>query len=548
MLNGEYWSTFTFNSDDYELGPVIGFGASSTVYSALFTPPNTQSPTSPSASSTPADFYHSGSNPTLQSRHAFPAPGTSRKPHLSITLPAPSSLPTALVSGALEPGTSSHSQGVRPILATFTLPPDYQRIALVTPLISGGSLAGILDWRSRLATTPKTNHTFKFGIGHKRKEEEDGHTGLEEEEIKAITKQVLEGLKYLHERGYIHRDLKAGNLLVDDDGTILLADLGVGGDMNLPPSPVSEKSRRTGVEEIRFEPTMVNRLGPGKAASMTPTEEDWGRRKSFVGTPNWMAPEVILGRRYDGKADIWSLGITILELAYGAVPGSKIKSKDILTRIITEPPPTLDRMGKFSRHMREFVDTCLVKEPDGSVLPSSPRVSLRQWAERSASVEGEYTVGLGIRTGSEKGKTRSSSVAPAYSSRKTTSFDLPRPTSTPSSSRLIDGASSMRRTRELGAMRSEDSTAQDDERVMAPMSPLMEVGKTEAHSTEIPPLNLNENFAGLEIRSDGLEMRSSPDPLPARPDDPESIPPVEIPKETSRKNDHGAAAPEVWLG
>lgn len=54
--------------------------------------------------------------------------------------------------------------------------------------------------------------------------------------------------------------------------------------MNLPPSPVSKKSRRTGVEEIRFEPTMVNRLGPGKAASMMPTEEDWGRRKSFVGT------------------------------------------------------------------------------------------------------------------------------------------------------------------------------------------------------------------------------------------------------------------------
>lgn len=84
-----------------------------------------------------------------------------------------------------------------------------------------------------------------------------------------------------------------------------------------------------------------------------------------------MAPEVILGRRYDGKADIWSLGITILELAYGTVPGSKIKSKDILTRIITEPPPTLDRMGKFSRHMREFVDTCLVKEPDGRRVSKS---------------------------------------------------------------------------------------------------------------------------------------------------------------------------------
>lgn len=56
--------------------------------------------------------------------------------------------------------------------------------------------------------TPKSNHTFKFGIGHKRKDEEDGHTGLEEEEIKAITKQVLEGLKYLHERGYIHVSLQ----------------------------------------------------------------------------------------------------------------------------------------------------------------------------------------------------------------------------------------------------------------------------------------------------------------------------------------------------
>lgn len=169
---------------------------------------------------------------------------------------------------------------------------------------------------------------------------------------------------------------------------------------------------------------------------------------------------------------------------------------------------------------------------------------MRQWAERSASIEGEYTVGLGIRTGSEKGKTRSSSVAPAYSARKTTSFDLPAPTSTPSSSKFIDGASSMRRGRELGAMRLEDSTAQDDERAIAPMSPLMEVGKTEAHPTEIPPLNLNENFAGLEIGGDGLEMRGSPEPLPARPDDPESIPPAEIPKETSTENDDGAAAPE----
>lgn len=208
-------------------------------------------------------------------------------------------------------------------------------------------------------------------------------------------------------------------------------------------------------------------------------------------------------------------------------PSSPIKSS--LHNPLARSPSIISYKGDY------FASHTHSRSSSFSVLPSSPRVSLRQWAERSASVEGEYTVGLGIRTGSEKGKTRSSSVAPTYSARKTTSFDLPRPTST----------SSMRRGRELGAMRSEDSAAQDDERTMAPMSPLMEVGKTEAHPTEIPPLNLNESFAGLEIRSHGLEMHSSSQPLPARPDDPESIPPVEIPKEISTENDNGAAAPEI---
>jgi len=91
------------------------------------------------------------------------------------------------------------------ILATFTLPPDYRRIALVTPLVAGGSLAGILDWRSRLATSPQHHHLPRFGIRKKHDEEAEPPTGsLEEEEIKAVVKQVLEGLAYLHARGFIH--------------------------------------------------------------------------------------------------------------------------------------------------------------------------------------------------------------------------------------------------------------------------------------------------------------------------------------------------------
>lgn len=93
------------------------------------------------------------------------------------------------------------------ILSAFTLPPDHHRIAIVTPLISGGSLAGILDWRSRLASTPKPTHRFpRFGQ-NKRSEENEGIGSkgkLEEEEIKAVIKQVLDGLVYLHERGFLH--------------------------------------------------------------------------------------------------------------------------------------------------------------------------------------------------------------------------------------------------------------------------------------------------------------------------------------------------------
>lgn len=98
------------------------------------------------------------------------------------------------------------------VLATFTLPPDHRRIAIVTPLISGGSLLGILEWRSRLASPSifgrRSSLPFpSFNFPSQRKKEEtlvERSGCLTEEEVKAVVKQVLEGLVYLHNRGYLH--------------------------------------------------------------------------------------------------------------------------------------------------------------------------------------------------------------------------------------------------------------------------------------------------------------------------------------------------------
>nr|XP_046245393.1 serine/threonine-protein kinase TAO1 [Scatophagus argus]XP_046245394.1 serine/threonine-protein kinase TAO1 [Scatophagus argus] len=144
---------------------------------------------------------------------------------------------------------------------------------------------------------------------------------LQEVEIAAITHGALQGLAYLHSHNMIHRDIKAGNILLTEPGQVKLADF-------------------------------------GSASIACPAN-------SFVGTPYWMAPEVILAMdegQYDGKVDIWSMGITCIELAERKPPLFNMNAMSALYHIAQNESPML-QSSEWTDYFRNFVDSCLQKIP-----------------------------------------------------------------------------------------------------------------------------------------------------------------------------------------
>jgi serine/threonine protein kinase len=134
-----------------------------------------------------------------------------------------------------------------------------------------------------------------------------------------VCKQALMGLAFMHRNHRLHRDIKSDNILVDLDGHVKIADFGF-------------------------------------AIGLT-AEED--KRRSVVGTPYWMAPELIRGLSYGDKVDVWSMGITAIEMAEGEPPHIHEPPLRALLLITTQGTVSLKKPDKWSAKFRHFIARCL---------------------------------------------------------------------------------------------------------------------------------------------------------------------------------------------
>jgi tRNA A-37 threonylcarbamoyl transferase component Bud32 len=154
-----------------------------------------------------------------------------------------------------------------------------------------------------------------------------GETRMSEQQIATVCKSVLKALAYLHSNGVIHRDIKSDSILLSTDGFVKLSDFGFCAQV------MNEKKAQT------------------------------IKRKSLVGTPYWMSPEVISRTPYSTEVDIWSLGIMVMEMVDGEPPYFNEQPLTAMRKIRDQPPPKLKNPHKASSLLQGFLGRCLVRDP-----------------------------------------------------------------------------------------------------------------------------------------------------------------------------------------
>ncbi|KAJ8290391.1 hypothetical protein GJAV_G00012250 [Gymnothorax javanicus] len=148
-------------------------------------------------------------------------------------------------------------------------------------------------------------------------------TRLNEEQIATVCEAVLQALAYLHSQGVIHRDIKSDSILLTLDGRIKLSDFGFCAQIS----------------------------------------KDIPKRKSLVGTPYWMAPEVISKTPYSTEVDVWSLGIMVVEMVDGEPPYFSEAPVAAMKRLRDEPAPSVRNTHKVSPVLKDFLDRMLTRDP-----------------------------------------------------------------------------------------------------------------------------------------------------------------------------------------
>ncbi|KAJ5747824.1 uncharacterized protein N7511_009520 [Penicillium nucicola] len=282
--------------------------------------------------------------------------------------------------------------------------------------------------------------------------------------------QVLHGLLYLHEQGVIHRDIKGANILTTKEGLVKLADFGVA-------------SRTTGLSE-----------------------------SSVVGTPYWMAPEVIELSGATTASDIWSLGCTVIELLEGKPPYHNMQPMPALFRIVNDDHPPFSQGA--SPAVKDFLMQCFQKDPNLRV--SARKLLKHPWivnARRSDSVVPKKSTEYEEAVKSVQEWNEALRSPETVTSRKTQKPDYQHPSAIPSSrnTQLVDTLPSPTSIKTTDRFRSPESAEDDnwDDDFATAISP---------SALKLPHLRPHDNFGGM-LSSERLKAFASLDGTILRSDD-----------------------------
>eukprot|EP01129_Flabellula_baltica_P014192 TRINITY_DN6746_c0_g2_i1.p1 TRINITY_DN6746_c0_g2~~TRINITY_DN6746_c0_g2_i1.p1 ORF type:complete len:338 (-),score=76.91 TRINITY_DN6746_c0_g2_i1:61-1074(-) len=181
-----------------------------------------------------------------------------------------------------------------------------------------------------------------------------GDIVLTEPQISRITSEILSGLRYLHDNNQIHRDIKSDNILINERGEVKIADFGF-------------------------------------AAQLTVGRTN---RETMVGTPYWMAPELIRGMPYDNKVDVWSLGIVCMEMAEGKPPYMDEVPMRALFLITTKGIPQLSHPEKWTPYFQDFLNLIFQVEAADRSAAADPALNTHRFFANQAPLSEIYELTL----------------------------------------------------------------------------------------------------------------------------------------------------------